>query len=106
MALKLYLSNSNCQIKKPIIIGTVYRPPSANVEYFDKIINVIEHVVTDHECVIVGGLNYNYVLDESLGNNPLTYLSQIAGLSQLVDKPTRETTSSSSLIDITIYTRV
>ena len=56
------------------------------------------------ECVIMGDLNYNYVLGESLCNNPLTYLSQIAGLSQFVDKPTRETTSSSSLIDIILIT--
>ena len=47
----------------------MYRPPNVNVEYFDKMVNVIEHITTDHECILLGDLNYNYVLNDTLCTN-------------------------------------
>ena len=90
--------------RKPMIVGTMYRPPSANVQYFDNIVDVLEHIITDIECVIMGDLNYNYILDENVCSSPISYLSQLTGLSQLVTEPTRVTMTSSTLIDVILST--
>ena len=90
--------------RKPIILGSMYRHPNVNVDYFDKMVNVKEHITTDHECIILGDLNYNYVLNDNLCTNPIQYLCQLAGFSQLVTEPTRVTMTSSSLIDVILST--
>ena len=90
--------------KKPFITGTIYRPPNSAVNYFDNIINVLDDIMADYQCIILGDLNYNYVMDESLYANPITYMSQMFGLTQLVTEPTRVTMSSSTLIDVILST--
>ena len=52
------------------------------------------------EPVILGDLNYNYVLDENLSKNPIMYIENFFKLRQIVQSPTRVTCSSSSTIDI------
>ena len=96
------------KLKRPhrdaVLVGTIYRPPSAKTEYYDNIVNVLDHIIDEHDCIVMGDLNYNYVLDESLSTNPIHYLSQLYGLTQLVSEPTRITTSSSTLIDVILTT--
>ena len=90
--------------RTPIIIGTAYRPPNSTAEYYENMINVIENIMCDHDCVLMGDLNYNYDINESLSTNPIHYMSQLFGMSQLVTEPTRVTMTSSSLIDVIMTT--
>ncbi len=58
-----------------------------------------------YECsdfVLFGGLNYNYVIDESLSSNPVNYIEQLFACRQLIDTPTRVTRSSVTLLDVSL----
>ena len=46
--------------KKRLMIGVVYRPPSSNNDYFNCVLNQIDHVhsLIDN-IILMGYLNYN-----------------------------------------------
>ena len=48
----------------------------------------------------MGDLNYNYKIDETLRNNPIYLIEILFSMKQMIDKPTRVTQTTSSLIDI------
>ena len=48
----------------------------------------------------MGDLNYDYKLDESLSNNPLHYIEMAYEMTQLILQPTRETSDTSTTLDI------
>ena len=81
----------------------MYRPPTASVAYFNDMVDTIEKAHnTDKHMVILGYniMNYNYVFDETMSENPICLLENMFLLKQLIDTPTRVTENSSSLIDI------
>ena len=85
----------------PLLVCCMYRPPSATSEYFNEVLDEIERATSeDKEIMLLGDLNYNYKIDENLSNNPIHYIENLFLLSQMIDKPTRVTTSSSTLIDV------
>jgi hypothetical protein len=87
--------------KKSTLICSMYRPPSMGADYYDKMLASIEKAcLEDKFTVIAGDLNFNYVFDESLHSNPLHFIESANGLAQLVDKCTRVTPNTSSLIDV------
>ena len=82
-------------------IGCMYRPPSADQEYYNDMLDQIEQVkATSDDIILMGDLNFNYVLNEHLSSCPVHYIESAYELTQLVDKPTRVTQSSSTLIDL------
>ena len=86
---------------QPILVCCMYRPPSATNEYYGQMLDLCEQAMSqDKDMLIIGDLNYNYKIDESLNNNPLHYMENLFLLSQLVEKHTRVTPSSSTLIDV------
>ena len=61
----------------------------------------IEQPMSVHEnIVLLGDLNYNYTMDESISNNPVVYIEHLFQLRQIVTSPTRVTYKTSSIIDI------
>ena len=54
----------------------------------------------DKELLILGDLNCNYKIDESLGNNPVHYMESLFLPTQMVEKQTRVIITSSSLINV------
>ena len=99
---------------KPVIVGTIYRPPSQNnfLELLNSNMNKINSV--DNEIYILGDFNINlflndcYVLEKdnilnskSIPNDVKSYheFCTFFGLKQLTKVPTRTTTSSSTIID-------
>ena len=85
---------------KQIIFSTIYRPPSADNSYFNKLLECMERLVSSaFDVVFLGDFNLN-----TLQNGPdLTKVSNICdllNLNQLVDKPTRVTPTSSTFIDL------
>ena len=82
-------------------LGMMYRPPSANIDYLNAIIEQIDHISAENENIMfMGDLNYN-CLNE--GRNPLSCIETLYDMRQLVTSPTRVTLSTSTLIDV-IYT--
>ncbi len=52
---------------QPVIVGSIYRPPSANLEYFNAILDKVEEVsASSFDLILLGDLNYNYLVDESV----------------------------------------
>ena len=83
----------------------MYRPPSSNSDYFKGILDIIEAAsLEDKEYVVLGDLNYDYKIDETLSSNPIHYIENLYGMTQLISKATRVTMTSSTLIDIILTT--
>ena len=84
-----------------ILVSCIYRPPDATIAYFNHFIDTLEKAhCEDKNMIIMGDLNINYEINESLHNNPIFMIEQLLSLSQLIDEPTKVTNKSSSLIDI------
>ena len=61
--------NIHCD-KQDIAFGMMYRPPSSNNAYIKYMLVQIDNVVYYHEnIIIVGDLNYDYEIDDSLSSN-------------------------------------
>ena len=50
--------------KGTLMLGVVYRPPSSNKDYFNCVLNQIDHAHSLNENIILmGDLHYNYTFD-------------------------------------------
>ena len=54
--------------------------------------------------MLMGDLNYDYKLDETLSSNPLHQIEILDGMRQLINSPTRVTLTTSTLIDVVFST--
>lgn len=86
------------------IIIDIYRPPAGNTENFvEQITNVLDIVVRERyaDIYLLGDININHL--EEVNNNVAKNVINILktyGLTQRIDKPTRRTMLSKSLIDV------
>ena len=81
-------------------IGCAYRPPSADNTYYNAMLDQIEQVkCATAGMILMGDLNFNYTVNEK-PTCPVRYIEAAYELTQLVNKPTRITESSSSLLDV------
>jgi len=90
---------------KNLIVGSMYRHPSNVFKQFEnEFINIIKTFKTNQKYIVLGDFNINY---RSLNaqQNIRNYDDHINsfGCSQLIDKPTKITQSSNTIIDH-IYT--
>ena len=80
---------------------SMYRPPSASHDYYDKIVENIELAsMLNKEIVIFGDFNFNYIIYESLSSNPIHLIETLFEMSQMISEPTRRTLTSSTLLDV------
>ena len=88
-----------------IIIGSIYRPPNSPVSYHDYIINDLDFISSfNYELIIMGDLNndcydkhnQSYVCNAKIKTLEIMYHH----LKQIINKPTRVTAESSTLIDL------
>ena len=83
------------------LISWIYRPPSSSQAYYSKVVDIYEKAQLDDIPIIsMGDLNYDYKLDESLSNNPIHYIEMAYEMTQLILQPTRETSDTSTTLDI------
>ena len=83
------------------LISCIYRPPSSSQAYYSKVVDMYERAQLDDIPIIsMGDLNYDYKLDESLSNNPIHYIEMAYEMTQLIFQPTRETSDTSTTLDI------
>ena len=89
--------------RRKLLICSVYRPPSANSEYFECMLDLFEKSCSeDKMVVIIGDININYTQDVR-SNVSLNLIENLNGLTQLIHNYTRVTDRSSTIIDH-IYT--
>ena len=93
---------------KPYLVISWYRLPSDNEETFGKLECVLRSLESeDKEFILLGDTNCDYrvILQESSVTNLPNNIKQLEnicnsfGLKQLINKPTRETIGTSSIID-------
>ena len=89
-----------------ILIGSLYRPPSAPVVYYDNIINDLEFVSSfNYDIILMGDINYNcydVTKNEYIPHTKIRTLEAMFQLSQIIREPTRISSSASTLIDIVL----
>lgn len=88
---------------KPILLGNFYRPPDSS-EYLPKnfnavLANVLEKIdKSNHETIIMGDMNVNYLSKNEHSN--IKNIFSDNGFKQIIDKPTRITDNTTTLIDL------
>ena len=83
-----------------LFVGVIYRPPSSPMSFFDALeINLDKVTALSDKIVLLGDFNSNMLTANPLSKT-LNDLSELNGFSQLIDKPTRVTPNSSTLIDL------
>nr|CAI5831224.1 unnamed protein product [Callosobruchus analis] len=90
---------------KSYVIGVVYRPPSANIsncltELEDTIVKLLP---TSDNLLITGDLNINILVPDRKTRLLYSFMESF-NLVQLVDTPTRITSTSQTLIDVVMAT--
>ena len=82
-----------------IIVGAMYRHPHATSDSFDYIRETLQEVALQNKSIfLLGDLNDN-ILDRQ---SKLQKVVNILNFSQMIDNPTRITTTSRTLIDVAI----
>nr|CAI5832947.1 unnamed protein product [Callosobruchus analis] len=90
---------------KSYVIGVVYRPPSSNIsncltELEDTIVKLLP---TSDNLLITGDLNINILVPDRKTRLLYSFMESF-NLAQLVDTPTRITSTSQTLIDVVMAT--
>ena len=83
------------------LVSCIYRPPSATLEYYERIVDMFACArMTEYPVISLGDLNFNYILDETLSTNPIHYIETAYDMHQLIDQPTQVDDKTSSVLDI------
>ena len=100
---QLWLS-VQCRKQKSFLICNVYRPPGTPINCFDTLADhLISSLSLGFDIIILGDLNCNVLRSCPEATALLDFISSF-NLSQLVDKPTRITETSQSIIDVIMTT--
>ena len=82
-----------------IIVGAMYRHPHATSDSFDYIHEILQTLAIENKAIfLLGDLNDNFLDRQS----KLQKIVSILNFSQMIEKPTRITNTSSTLIDVAI----
>ena len=89
-----------------IVVGVVYRKPDSILDDFTDDMNRILHSLhlERNSCIVTGDFNINMLSLDNRKQNFL-HMTECYGLRQLINRPTRVTSTTSSLIDH-IYTNI
>ena len=84
---------------KPLLVCNLYRPPSSSSSYLESIRVMLESALNEgKEVAVLGDLNLNLLREASASS--VENMATDLNLFQLMSEPTRETETSSSLIDL------
>ena len=86
--------------RKPVLIGTFYRPPNADASVLLDIETSIDLAIDTgiNDIIITGDLNVDYLKENT--RKKIADICNQYTLTQIIDEPTHFTEHSSSLIDI------
>ena len=89
---------------KPVVIVTWNRPPNSPNEVFSSLENLIGRLDSENvEFYLMGDINCNMASMSDSNSRLLCNITDLYGLHQLINEPTRVTDTTSTLIDL-IYT--
>lgn len=75
---------------KPLLVGCCYRPPSAKLDYLDKLCVMLDKVCDlDNEVYFLGDLNIDWNMFNCPLKERMQAITNACNLVQMVDKPTR-----------------
>ena len=90
---------------KNFLVGSIYRPPITSQylpkkfnDTFSEVLDIVNK--EDIECIILGDLNTNYLIGRD--SKEVKDIIILNGFDQLITKPTRTTSDSSTLIDVVL----
>ena len=96
---------SLCIDNENFIVGSIYRPPSSDSCYNEQMLDEIEKLKNLCDNVILlGDLNCDCFKKNPTSSNLVSEIEDLFDMKQLIDEPTRETLTCSSLIDIILTT--
>ena len=80
-----------------LLISVIYLPPSRGSSYFNDILDMIEKASNKElDMILLGDLNYDYVVKESLHTNPVYYIETLYDMSRFITEKTRVTQCTAS----------
>ena len=83
---------------KPILVGSCYRPPSANGQYLDNMCEMLDNVCDiNREVYFWGDLNIDWLSSSSPLKKKLQTVTSACNLDQIVSQPTRVVTNSTGM---------
>ena len=89
---------------KPVVIVTWNRPPNSPNEVFSSLENLIGRLDSENvEFYLMGDINCNMASMSDTNSRLLCNITDLYGLHQLINEPTRVTDTTSTLMDL-IYT--
>ena len=89
----------NLKHTKPILINSVYRPPSASRQWLQVFSDNLENITTaENEIYVMGDINVD-LSNQETANKSLRHILELHDLTQMVKAPTRITSHSKTLID-------
>ena len=98
----IWITVQQCKFPS-IIIGCVYRHPKADVTSYAYITDLFNNMILRNKPIFIfGDFNDNILC---VGNNNMSKLVKNLKLFQVIDKPTRITPTSASLLDLVITNR-
>ena len=91
-----------CKQRQPVIIGSIYRPPSSPIDFIDKLGDIIDNISCEcKETIVTGDFNYDVSGDDSSGaSNPVISCFNLFQMLQLIHDPTRVSEFTNSTIDL------
>ena len=93
VSVEIFLSN-----EMTFILVCLYRQPTAKVEFYDQLKNLLKSYDQNKEIILIGDFNINW--DDKQARKTLKRTTDCFNLEQLVEKPTRITSTSQSRIDL------
>ncbi len=90
--------------QKCMVIGSLYRPQTEGVDYFDVLSEIVDGVINENkEVVLLGDLNCDFLKKNALTNHMQNFM-EMHNFTQLVKKATRITATSKTLVDVILTT--
>ena len=96
----------HCRSLKSYVVCNVYRPPNASVRHCFETLgrHFVDSQLLNRDVIILGDLNCNHMSSFSPEANSLREFISMFNLSQLIEKSTRNTEKSQTLIDVIMTT--
>ena len=72
------------------LMCSMYRPPSAGINYYKGVLDIMDRAsIQNKEIFLLGDLNLDYKVDESLSSDPVCYIENLYLMRQMITEKTR-----------------
>ena len=89
---------------KPILLGTVYRPPDSKADYIENLDLIFQNCTTLYDDVIVVG-DFNLDINKKCNSSKIKSIASHCNMKQLIKDFTRITETSKTIIDLAFVSK-